>query len=119
MIVISKHEDMLLNLLHVHLACEFCGLDQRKTVHVLDSVRFRRDLPSHRCERCGNASIDAEETTKPANENGTLKELAKPLVDYIRENHNPHTTVIVSCTHAEILEGVAVAKFYEEAQDED
>lgn len=119
MIVIGKHESEIFSMINVQLVCEFCEEPRRKSVHMLDSVRFFNDLPNLKCEHCGKASIDAEETTKPANENDTLKELAKPLVDYIRENHNPHTTVIVSCTHAEILEGVAVAKFYEEAQDED
>lgn len=43
--------------------------------------------------------------------NKELKELAKPLVEYIRKNYHPHTTVIIDCVHAEVLEGVAVAKF--------
>ena len=43
--------------------------------------------------------------------NKKLKELAKPLVEYIRKNYHPHTTVIIDCVHAEVLEGVAVAKF--------
>ena len=46
--------------------------------------------------------------------NEELREVAKPLVDYIRANYHPHTTVIVDCNHAEVLEGVAVAKFDEE-----
>lgn len=43
--------------------------------------------------------------------NEELKEAAKPLVDYIRKNYHPHVTVIVDCMHAEVLEGVEVAKF--------
>ena len=43
--------------------------------------------------------------------NEELKGLAKPLVEYIRKNYHPHTTVIIDCLHAEVLEGVAVAKF--------
>ena len=40
--------------------------------------------------------------------NEKLKEVAKPLVDYIRKNYHPHVTVIVDCMHAEVLEGVEV-----------
>lgn len=43
--------------------------------------------------------------------NEELKELARPLVEYIRKNYHPHTTIIIDCVHAEVLEGVAVAKF--------
>ena len=43
--------------------------------------------------------------------NDELREVARPLVEYIRKNYHPHTTVIVDCNHAEVLEGVAVAKF--------
>lgn len=42
-----------------------------------------------------------------------LYEVAKPLVDYVRKNYNPHTTVIVTPVSAEILEGVEVTQFYE------
>ena len=42
-----------------------------------------------------------------------LEEVAKPLVDYIRENYHPHVTVIVDSIHAEVLEGVEVAIYYE------
>lgn len=51
--------------------------------------------------------------------NEELKELAKPLVEYIRKNYHPHTTVIIDCVHAEVLEGVAVAKFDVEGAGED
>lgn len=40
--------------------------------------------------------------------NEELKEIAKPLVEYIRKNYHPHTTIIIDCVHAEVLEGVAV-----------
>lgn len=45
--------------------------------------------------------------------NDELKELARPIVEYIRKNWHPHTTVIIDCVHAELLEGSAVAKFDE------
>ena len=51
--------------------------------------------------------------------NEELKELAKPLVEYIRKNYHPHTTVIIDCVHAEVLEGVAVAKFDVEGAEEE
>ena len=50
--------------------------------------------------------------------NEELKELAKPLVEYIKKNYHPHTTVIIDCVHAEVLEGVAVAKFDVEGAEE-
>ena len=43
--------------------------------------------------------------------NEELKKAAEPLVKYLRENYHPHTTVIVDSMHAEVLEGVAVAKY--------
>lgn len=43
--------------------------------------------------------------------NEELKEVARPLVEYIRKNYHPHVTVIVDSMHAEVLEGVAVAKY--------
>lgn len=49
--------------------------------------------------------------------NEELREVAKPLVEYIRANYHPHTTVIVDCNHAEVLEGVEVAKFEETTDD--
>ncbi len=30
---------------------------------------------------------------------------AKPLIDYLRQNHHPHVTVIVSPAGAQLLEG--------------
>ena len=50
--------------------------------------------------------------------NEQLKELAKPLVEFIKENYHPHTTIIIDVQHAEVLEGVAVAKFYSDDERE-
>lgn len=33
--------------------------------------------------------------------------VAKPLIKYLAENHNPHTTVIVTSINAELLEAKA------------
>jgi len=30
---------------------------------------------------------------------------AEPLIKYLAEKHNPHTTVIVTCTDAELVTG--------------
>lgn len=45
----------------------------------------------------------------------TLKQVAKPVVDYIRRNYHPHVTVIIDSVHAEALEGVEAAAYYEHA----
>lgn len=34
-----------------------------------------------------------------------LKEACKPLMEYLSENHYPHTTVIVTNSSAELLSG--------------
>jgi hypothetical protein len=34
-----------------------------------------------------------------------FEELAKLMIKYLAENHNPHTTVIITSTTAELLEG--------------
>ena len=39
-----------------------------------------------------------------------FEEAALPLIKYLAENHHPHTTVIVTSTHAELLEGKFVVK---------
>lgn len=31
---------------------------------------------------------------------------AKPLIEYLNDNHHPHTKIIVDPIHAEIMEGV-------------
>jgi hypothetical protein len=37
-------------------------------------------------------------------------DVAMPLIEYLRENHHPHVTVIVTPTHAELLEGIKCFK---------
>ena len=32
-------------------------------------------------------------------------EIVKPLIKYMAENYNPHTTLIITSTNAELLEG--------------
>ena len=63
MIVISKHESEIFSMINVQLVCEFCNAKRRKSVHMLDSVRFYNDLPNLKCEHCGKASIDEKKTT--------------------------------------------------------
>jgi hypothetical protein len=36
-----------------------------------------------------------------------FEEAAKPLVEFLRSNFNPHVTVIVTGRHAEMAEGLA------------
>lgn len=35
-----------------------------------------------------------------------FEELAHPLVQFINDNYHPHTTIIITSTTAEVLEGV-------------
>jgi len=37
-----------------------------------------------------------------------FKKLAEPLIKYLCENHNPHTTIIIDSVHAELLSGEMV-----------
>lgn len=34
-----------------------------------------------------------------------FEELVRPLIKYLAENHNPHTSIIITNTSAEIVEG--------------
>jgi len=34
-----------------------------------------------------------------------FKELADPLIKFLNDNYNPHTTCIIDCVHAEIMSG--------------
>lgn len=36
----------------------------------------------------------------------TFEEAVRPLMQYLAENHNPHTSALVSSGYAEIVEGV-------------
>lgn len=35
-----------------------------------------------------------------------FEDAAKPLIKWLCENHHPHVTAIVTCTNAELLEGI-------------
>lgn len=59
------------------------------------------------CAKC----FEEIKENKTMSKNEELKEVARPLVEYIRKNYHPHVTVIVDSMHAEVLEGVAVAKY--------
>jgi hypothetical protein len=43
--------------------------------------------------------------------------LAEPLMKYLAENHNPHTTVIINSTHSEIVGGQFSFTNYEFVKD--
>lgn len=47
-----------------------------------------------------------------------LRKAADPLIKYLNENHHPMTTVIVTPTSVELLEGVlSIPKIYEHIKD--
>lgn len=37
-----------------------------------------------------------------------FEKAVKPLIDFMKENYHPHTTVIVTCGGAEVLEGLII-----------
>jgi arsenate reductase-like glutaredoxin family protein len=39
-------------------------------------------------------------------ESQEFEALARPLIKYLNENHHPHTTIIITPTNAEVLEGI-------------
>lgn len=46
-----------------------------------------------------------------------LTKLARPLVDWLRQNADPHCTVLIDQTSVELVEGVASA-YYPPHEDE-
>jgi len=42
-----------------------------------------------------------------------FKEVCKPLVKYLNENHHPHCTIIVTPTWAELVEWLKQCKIHE------
>jgi len=38
--------------------------------------------------------------------NPDFEQLAKTLIKFLNDNHNPHTTIIITPTSAEIVEGL-------------
>lgn len=55
-------------------------------------------------EREDEAKADSDEVKGRYNYD-TFKEAAKPLIKWLNENANPHASVIVDCTGAELLTG--------------
>jgi hypothetical protein len=43
-----------------------------------------------------------------------FERIARPLINYLCENHHPHTTIIVTCTNAELLEGKMTTGYIED-----
>lgn len=46
-----------------------------------------------------------------------FQEAAEPLIKYLCENHNPHTSVIVTCTSAELVTGERIHRTEEFLKD--
>ena len=46
----------------------------------------------------------SDKELKELHELKTLKELASPLVDYLRENHNPYMNIVVSCDYIKMFQ---------------
>ncbi|MCW9169206.1 hypothetical protein [Klebsiella pneumoniae] len=74
--------------------------------HLVDSVRC---LPV--CEDDDETDGTQEEQAKPLSpvkgryNYDTFKTASKPLIQWLNENANPHASVIVDCTGAELLTG--------------
>ena len=47
--------------------------------------------------------LNISETTEPKK---TFRDLCKPLMVYLADNHHPHCTVILTSANAELTEGV-------------
>jgi hypothetical protein len=46
-----------------------------------------------------------------------FKELAMPLIKFIRENYHPHAQIIITCNTAEVLEGKLTIGIIDEIED--
>ncbi|ENZ8361932.1 hypothetical protein ACHA6J_002410 [Klebsiella pneumoniae] len=74
--------------------------------HLVDSVRY---FPV--CEDDDETDGTQEEQAKPLSpvkgryNYDTFKTASKPLIQWLNENANPHASVIVDCTGAELLTG--------------
>ena len=56
--------------------------------------------------RCGlHDAIKIVETFANKDKVNEFELLARPLIQYLCENHHPHVTVIITTTNAELLEG--------------
>ncbi|WP_447782103.1 hypothetical protein [Enterobacter asburiae] len=74
-----------------------------------ESTTYRADIvdsimctPVYECE--DEAKADSDEAKGRYNYD-TFKAAAKPLIQWLNENANPHASVIVDCTSAELLTG--------------
>lgn len=36
----------------------------------------------------------------------TFEEIVRPLMEWLANHHHPHTTIILTSTHAELVEGL-------------
>lgn len=56
--------------------------------------------------RCGlHDAIKIVETFANKDKVKEFEQLARPMMQYLCENHHPHVTVVVTPTNAELLEG--------------
>ena len=50
--------------------------------------------------------IEKVSSIRRKNKQAEFEKLARPLIEYLCENHHPHTKVIIDCTTCEIVEGI-------------
>jgi len=49
---------------------------------------------------------NAVETIKRVEREAEFEEIARVVMKYLNENHEPHTAMIITSDHAELLEGI-------------
>jgi hypothetical protein len=49
--------------------------------------------------------VEKEQSNAPRYNQASFEAAAKPLIQWLNENANPHASVIVDCTSAELLTG--------------
>ncbi|RDT35873.1 hypothetical protein DXF89_21630 [Enterobacter roggenkampii] len=76
--------------------------DAQSTTYRADIVDSIVCTPVYEDEEEAKADSDA---VKGRYNYGTFKEASKPLIKWLNENANPHASVIVDCTGAELLTG--------------
>ena len=78
--------------------------DAESTTYRADAVDSIVCTPVYECEDEAKADLDAA-AAKGRYNYDTFKAAAKPLIQWLNENANPHASVIVDCTSAELLTG--------------
>lgn len=100
--------------IYLDLFCQRAGINlQDAIIRKFNMVSEKKDVPiflSSRVQVDGK-SVNQEHSGNAASLNDKNSEFLKacrPLIQYICENHDPHTTAIVTPTGAELLQGVIV-----------